>query len=410
MGPEKTIDGSGLIGDLHGTEATTMWLSAGAQPNWIQYEFDRIYRLHELQVWNSNQLIEGFLGFGARNVTIETSTDGTTWVPLSDVPEFSQAPGAPGYAANTTVSLGGADARFVKLTINTNWGGMAAQAGLAEVRFFYVPLEARAPEPADGAAGVSLETALAWRPGREAASHQVYFGTDSAAVAGGTVAARTVSDHSFVPDPLTLGTQYYWKVDEVGTATYPGDVWSFITEDYKVVDDFETYTSEAGEEVFATWLDGFDDPTKNGAIVGLATAVNGTFCDTTTFHGGRKSMPFAYDNGQPPLSETARTFDTAQDWTAAGIKTLVLFFYGDPANTGTGLYVKINDSKLIYSGSADDMLRQGWNQWNVDLAGVPASTLRSVRTLTIGMTSGAGRLLIDDIRLYRVAPALPTTP
>jgi hypothetical protein len=142
----------------------------------------------------------------------------------------------------------------------------------------------------------------------------------------------------------------------------------------------------------------------------LATAVNGTFCDTTTFHGGRKSMPFAYDNAKSPLSEAARTFDTAQDWTTAGIKTLVLFFYGDPANTGAGLYVKVNDSKLVYSGSADDVLRQGWNQWNVDLSGLPASTLRSVRTLTIGMTSGMGKLLIDDIRLYRVAPALPATP
>ncbi|MCX5643382.1 MAG: LamG domain-containing protein, partial [Phycisphaerae bacterium] len=31
MGPEKTIDGSGLTGDLHGTEGTTMWLSGGAK-------------------------------------------------------------------------------------------------------------------------------------------------------------------------------------------------------------------------------------------------------------------------------------------------------------------------------------------------------------------------------------------
>ncbi|MCU0914849.1 MAG: Ig-like domain-containing protein, partial [Planctomycetes bacterium] len=45
MGPEKTIDGSGLTGDLHGTVETTMWTSAGVPPNWIQYEFDRVYRL-----------------------------------------------------------------------------------------------------------------------------------------------------------------------------------------------------------------------------------------------------------------------------------------------------------------------------------------------------------------------------
>jgi hypothetical protein len=139
MGPEKTIDSSGLTGDLHDVEPTTMWLSTGAGPNWIQYEFDKMYQLYELKVWNSNQLIESFLGFGARTVTIETSTDGTTWTPVADVPEFSQAPGAPGYAANTTVSLGGTEARYVKLTITANWGGLHPQTGLAEVRFFYVP-------------------------------------------------------------------------------------------------------------------------------------------------------------------------------------------------------------------------------------------------------------------------------
>ena len=54
MGPEKTIDSSGLTGDLHGTDGTTMWLSAGVQPNWIQYQFDKAYKLFDLKVWNSN--------------------------------------------------------------------------------------------------------------------------------------------------------------------------------------------------------------------------------------------------------------------------------------------------------------------------------------------------------------------
>jgi len=174
-----------------------------------------------------------------------------------------------------------------------------------------------------------------------------------------------------------------------------------------VVDNFESYTSQAGEEVFMTWLDGFDDPTQNGAIVGLATAVNGTFCDSTTFHGGRRSVPFAYSNTTAPLSEATRTFAPAQDWTAHGIKTLVLYFYGDPTNTGAGLYVKIDDTKIPYGGDAGNLLKQGWSQWNIDLAGLPAATLRSVRTLTIGMTSGTGELLIDDIGLYRVAPVAP---
>ncbi len=407
MGPENTVNGSGLNNlDQHSTEAKEMWLSTGAQPNWIQYEFDKAYKLHEMWVWNSNQMIEPFIGFGAKKVTIETSVDGTTWTPVANVPEFARGTGLAGYAANTTVSLGGAVAKFVKLTITANWGGAAPQTGLSEVRFFYVPVEARAPQPAAAAGNVAVDTSLNWRPGREATSHKVYFGTDQAAVAGGTAPAQTLTDHGFTPGVLTLGTTYYWRVDEVGAATYAGGVWSFTTEDYRVVDDFESYTDKAGAEVFSAWIDGFENPAKNGAVVGLATAVNGTFGDTATFYAGKQSMPFAYDSTKAPLSEATRTFSRAQDWTTAGITTLVLFFYGDPANAGQ-LYLKINDTKIAYAGAAGNLARRRWNQWNVDLSGVAAATLRSVKSVTVGITGGAGKLLIDDLRLYRIAPASP---
>ena len=59
------------------------------------------------------------------------------------------------------------------------------------MRFFYVPVQALAPQPADGATDVSIAAGLNWRPGREATSHKVYFGTDSNAVAAGAVAAQT---------------------------------------------------------------------------------------------------------------------------------------------------------------------------------------------------------------------------
>ena len=85
MGPEKTIDGSGLdASDQHSTVSTDMWLSniAGPQPTWIQYEFDTIYKLHEMWVWNSNQAIEPTFGVGLKDVTIEVSTDGSNWTTI----------------------------------------------------------------------------------------------------------------------------------------------------------------------------------------------------------------------------------------------------------------------------------------------------------------------------------------
>ncbi len=44
----------------------------------------------------------------------------------------------PNYVHNTTVDFNGAQAKFVKLTINSNWAGTATLASLSEVRFFYV--------------------------------------------------------------------------------------------------------------------------------------------------------------------------------------------------------------------------------------------------------------------------------
>jgi hypothetical protein len=54
------------------------------------------------------------------------------------VPEFARAPGRPGYAHNTTVSFGGVPAKYVKLTIEKNWGSLP-ETGLSEVRFLYIP-------------------------------------------------------------------------------------------------------------------------------------------------------------------------------------------------------------------------------------------------------------------------------
>jgi hypothetical protein len=137
MGPEKTVNGSGLDkSDGHSTSGTDMWLSTTG-PHWIQYQFDKVYTLHELWVWNSNQPIESFIGFGAKTVKIEYSTDGTTWTALANVPEFAKATGKPGYTANTIVSLGGVSAKYVRLTIEKGWGSTPS-AGLSEVRFFAI--------------------------------------------------------------------------------------------------------------------------------------------------------------------------------------------------------------------------------------------------------------------------------
>jgi hypothetical protein len=411
-GPANTVNNSGLTNDLHGTAGDTMWLSSatGSTPAWIRYQFDKVYKLSELWVWNHNSEFEPVLGYGFKDVTIETSTDGTTWTALKDVP-FAQAPATAGYAHNTTVNLDGAMARYVRLTAKSNWSAVGLkQFGLAEVRFFYVPLEARAPQPAPYAEGVAVDGSLDWRPGREATSHRVVFGADRAAVADGTATSKTVTEHGLAPGALDFGTKYYWKVDEVGADTYPGSIWSFTTQDFAAVDNFETYTDDEGSRIYESWVDGWTNNT--GSTVGYLQA---PFAERSIVHGGTQAMPLAYDNTKAPYySEVQQTFDTPMDWTIGGANTLSLWFRGPaagatPANDPAGLYVVVEDkagkTKTVTHPDPKATTVSAWTEWRIPFSDLAGVNLAAVKKITVGVgdkanpkAGGAGMLYLDDIQ------------
>ena len=158
---------------------------------------------------NYNVQFEMILGFGLKDVTVEYSENGADWTALGDV-EFVRATGKDTYVHNTVVDLQGVPARFVRLTVNSGWG-MMAQYGLSEVRFTYIPVQAREPQPADGTTEVEPDTVLSWRAGREAVEHQVYLGPDSDAL----TQAGTSHAQSFAPGSVNLRTTPYWRLDEV---------------------------------------------------------------------------------------------------------------------------------------------------------------------------------------------------
>jgi hypothetical protein len=415
QGPEKTIDGSGLdANDLHSTVLTDMWLSDAGQSAWIEYTFDKAYKVRQMQVWNYNGE-EILTVLGLKDVTIAYSADGVGWTPLDGVRTFEQATGTSDYAANTIVDFGDVAAKKVRIAAASNWGASPIfnKYGLSEVRFLHIPVAARQPNPESGATDVAIDAALSWTTGREAAEHNVYLSTDEQAVADGTVPAETVSQGEYSPSSLILGTTYFWRVDEINdadaSAVWPGPVWTFTTTDYVVVDDFESYNDDSPNRVFQTWIDGAgfsaDEffPNGNagngtGALVGFDPAV-GHIMEYKIVHSGKQSMPLAYDG----LSETTRTFDPAQDWTRGGIKALVLFFQGAAANTPAELYLKINDTKVSYTADTSDLTVPNWTQWYIDLPS--GAGLGAVKSLTIGVSEGQGTLYIDDIRLYRSAPA-----
>ncbi|UCD49841.1 MAG: discoidin domain-containing protein, partial [Phycisphaerales bacterium] len=387
-GPENTINGSGLDeNDGHSTNASDMWAATpGADPVTIQYEFDRVYKLHEMLVWNYNAEFELILGFGLKDVTVEYSTDGVTWTALGDV-TFAQATARSGYAANTTVALDAIAARYVRLTANSAYG-VLGQYGLSEVRFLYIPAQARLPQPADGATDVSVTTDLTWRPGRDAISHDVYFGTDPDTLA----LVGTVETARYTPGLLNLNTAYYWKVDAIQeTESWEGDLWNFTTEASIVVDDFENYDDDTNR-IYDTWVDGWVNET--GSTVGHLEA---PFAERTIVHSGRQAMPLFYDNRTAALSEAELSL--AQDWTASGIGSLMLYIRGAEGNDGQ-LYLKINGTKVPYPGDAADIASLEWLPWTVDLSTV-GSDLSNVTSLIVGIegAGATGVLYVDDIEL-----------
>ncbi len=421
MEASKTIDGSGLNEqDEHSTISTDMWLTF-TNGSWIQYEFDRAYKLHEMWIWNSNQNIEPFFGFGIKEAIIETSMDGEVWTEVQGVGPLAQAPGQATYQANTTVDLSGVVARYVKMSPQTAHG-LLGQSGLSEVRFWAIPNDPRQLVPADGSMTSDVEVTLSWRAGREAAAHEVYLGTDPADLA----LVATADEPTVVANNLDYAQTYHWQVVEVNEAEtrarYASEILSFDTPAYGTVDDFESYSGDEGEEVFMTWLDGYGgDASFGGSTTGH---ISGPFVETANTNSGGKSMPIYIDNdggffdidgksGSPTFSEVVRDFDPAQDWTASGIKTLSIMFSGSAGLTGQ-LYCRIGNTKLLYDGAASNLGVGAWQAWNIDLSTV-GGNLQSIRNLAIGVEGGSsGILYIDDIRLYTqigetITPVMPDT-
>jgi len=420
--PENTINGSGLdeSGLLHSNiNVDTMWLSSpiGDQPTWIEYEFDKVYKLHQMWVWNSNDSLEPVIGLGFKDVTIEYSVNGFDYTRLETAHEFARAPGSARYAHNTTVDFNGTAAKYIRLTANSNWESILNQFGLSEVRFFQIPVHAREPGPDSGSTVIALDVILNWRAGREAAEHNLYFSDDEQAVIDGTIPVTTLSQTTYDPMPLDLGKTYYWRVDEVNNvnpdSVWAGNIWSFTTTDFLIVDDFESYNDLNPDEpesnrIFNVWLDGFENP-ANGSVVGYEIA---PFAEQTNVNNGRQSMPLFYDNSVG-YSEAQKTLDSMRDWTRQGVGVLTIWFMGDAANAAETLYVALNSSAVVNHDNPNAAQITTWTQWNIDLQAFADQgvNLANVNTIAFGLgnkknpvVGGSGTMYFDDIRLYRSPP------
>jgi len=276
----------------------------------------------------------------------------------------------------------------------------------AEIQELVRPPVAHNPVPADGAEHIEGTTTLSWSPGRFAALHNVYFGTDPNKLA--LVSENQLLDsNSYDPEAFELGTTYFWQINEVNDAhphsPWKGHIWTFKVQEYLLVDGFDSYADT--NALLLVWKDGSDNST--GSTISLETEFAGS------------SMRYAYDNSSYPwYSETERTYSTPQDWTVGGAKALELQFRGDANNCPEQMYAALEDATgnraLVTHGDPNALVQeewQGWQNWAIGLQDFVSANdvnLANIKKVIIGIGDGVGAspltskgsLFFDDVRLY----------
>jgi hypothetical protein len=291
-----------------------------------------------------------------------------------------------------------------------------------EVWSFSTPGAVGSPNPYDGAVNVNQTTILTWVASDNADSHQVYFGTDEDAVRNATTSSteykgpKNLDDEKYDPGQLAMDTTYYWRIDEIeGQNTQKGNVWTFTTADYLVVDDWESYNdidppSPASNTIFAYWMDGYTNPNVNGALIGYDPP-QPSYVELNVVHGGRQSMPYDYDiDGK--YAEASLTLSSPRNWTASDVKTLTIWFHGDLVNDPAPIYVTIANTAgtpvtVTYEDPSATQIH-AWTKWDIPLQTFADQgiNLMDVDSIILGIGNktnppgGAGKVYFDDIGLH----------
>jgi len=220
------------------------------------------------------------------------------------------------------------------------------------------------------------------------------------------------------------GTEDIWWIDE--GQGYPRLWWERDDLFFLVVDDFESYNDlEVSNEIWNTWIDGYDNP-NNGSEIG---EINPPFVGWGISHTGKESMPYYYNNSGPAnyseATANAANLMAGRDWTKHRIMTLSLWFrrfhesdpwFGGRENEPEPMYValaNINGPAIaVYHDDPNVTQIAEWTKWRIDLQEFADQgvDLTNINTISIGFgykdnpqPGGSGKMHFDDIRLYRSA-------
>jgi len=230
------------------------------------------------------------------------------------------------------------------------------------------------PNPADGATDVPVDVTLSWVEAEFATGRELWIGKHGAMEKVDPAPSGT----TYTPGNLELGQTYEWRVDQVGpSGTVTGHTWTYTVADYLIVDDFESYTTDA--ELRSAWIDNINEPGVEYVL--LASGAN-------------NSMLFEFQNQYDPyFTEITRTFADSQDWTTQGVEELSFSFIGEHENAEHLMYLTLEDASgqsFRIETFPHACQSDSWRQWTIALgefsdAGVD---LTSIKEITIGLGDG----------------------
>jgi hypothetical protein len=123
----------------HSTNFYDSWIScevadnpntARGKSHFIMYDYGKVYKLGQTEIWNAND--PAHLDWGMRDVVIDYSLDGTTWIEAGQY-TFPQASGLSTYEGEQGPHLNDIEAQYLLITGVTNYGSNDC-FGLGEFR------------------------------------------------------------------------------------------------------------------------------------------------------------------------------------------------------------------------------------------------------------------------------------
>jgi len=330
---------------------------------------------------------------------VETSADGSTWVPAATVVTDEGSVVADGLADDHVRVVLTGDAHLTRATLRSAAVDPTTAPGAFSLQ-----------APLDETTGTTSTPDFAWTAATDAAYYRFALTN-----AEGTVVASAdgLTGTSYRPDvTLEPGTTYRWSVEAVngvGTTTSVPTTASFSTRplptEALVVEDFEEYADDAA--LTSTYVRN----TGGGAV----TPTLGENPST-----GSQAGQFAYDLAGPGYAGVVRTLAEPQDWWGyTGLSLSLRAPAGDDVTVQIVAGGSYFETTLAVEG-------EGWQQVDVPFrafappawAGDAALDPSTVTQLAFYLGGdGAGELLVDDVvttvdpaAVLPVDPGTPGTP